>query len=1028
MRVRVMADPGRVGVLTSKTRERGGRVLRQIVFPDGTTFMAEDQIESLPDISDPIELIEMGKFGRASDLRRNLTHIRLSGRLANLIYSMDTTNTDFYPYQFKPVLKFLNTPNNGLLIADEVGLGKTIEAGLIWTELRSRFDYRRLMVLCPAMLREKWKFELYNKFGIETQVLNAEETLAVLKKSASEGPYANFSVIGSLQGLRPPKGWRRRSEEDRDNTRRVLAEFIDGLAAEEPLVDFLVIEEAHYMRNPETASADLGRLLRRVAENVVLLSATPVHLKSQDLYQLLNLVDEDTFNQPAVFDAVLEANAPLIKMRELILSEKMDPKQFTEMLREAIKHPFLNNNRQMLELLKNPPTLEQLRDPRERSQLAYKFETINLLGHVVARTRKREVTEWRVVREVVPESIPLNEVERSFYNAVTDLVRGYCARYQKHEGFLLVMPQRQIVSSMPAALQAWQSRNDSIGGEAYESADSNGDDDGEPGPIVREIVSKAFELANLAELEENDSKFERLKRIVADYLKSYPDEKIVLFSYFRPTLSYLSRRLTAEGIENIVLMGGLDQDKNAILSRFSAPDGPNVLLSSEVGSEGIDLQFARVLINYDLPWNPMRVEQRIGRIDRLGQKSPKILIWNLFAEDTIDARIYKYLFERLKIFEYALGGLESVLGDEIRKLTIDLLGGRLTPEQEEERIKDTAMALANIKQQEEHLEEESAHLVAYGDYILNQVRAAKELNRYVSGADLWAYVRDFFFEHYAGSEFRQLRSDALVFDVRLSGEAKNALDGYLRSNKLPFSTRLAQSAPGAVRCRFENKVGGDTQGREEVISQFHPLVRFVSKEVKEREEAYYPAVSLYLNRLVAQRLSPGDYVFSVQRWAVMGLQDREVIYFAAVDAVSGNILGTEEAEYLITTAAMEGSDWLEARYIIDLSRAAELTNHCLSNSEREYEAYVKQLVNENNDRADLQERTLARHLANQLEKLEAVKEGHMEHGRDSLVKATEARMVALQERVKRKQIAINERRELKHRKDDVCVGVIRITA
>lgn len=1025
--MRVIADPGRVGVLTSKTRERGGRVLRQIVFPDGTTFMAEDQIECLPDISDPVELVERGKFGRASDLRRNLTHIRLSGRLANLIYSMDTTNTDFYPYQFKPVLKFLNSPNNGLLIADEVGLGKTIEAGLIWTELRSRFDYRRFMVLCPAMLREKWKFELYNKFGIEAQVLNAEETLAVFKKSASEGPYANFAIIGSLQGLRPPKGWRRKAEGDDDNTRRVLAEFIDGLANDEPLVDFLVIEEAHYMRNPETASAELGRLLRRVAENVVLLSATPVHLKSQDLYQLLNLVDEDTFNQPAVFDAVLEANAPLIKMRELVLSERMDPKQFTEMLQEAIRHPFLRDNRQMLDLLKNPPTAEQLSDPRERSQLAYKFETINLLGHVVARTRKREVTEWRVLREVVPESIPLSDVERDFYNAVTDLVRGYCARYQKHEGFLLVMPQRQIASSMPAALHAWQSRNDSLGGEAFESVDSNGDEEDEPGPLVREIVSKAFELADLGRLEANDSKFARLKQIVTNYLKSYPDEKIVLFSYFRPTLSYLSRRLSAAGIDNIVLMGGLDQDKNAILKAFSAPDGPNVLLSSEVGSEGIDLQFARVLINYDLPWNPMRVEQRIGRIDRLGQKSPKILIWNLFAEDTIDARIYKYLFERLKIFEYALGGLETVLGDEIRKLTIDLLGGRLTPEQEEDRIKITAMALANIRQQEEHLEEESAHLVAYGDYILNQVRAAKELNRYVSGADLWAYVRDFFFEHYPGSEFRQLKNDELVFDVRLSGEAKNALDGFLRASKLPFSTRLAQSAPGAVRCRFENKVGAVVQGREEVISQFHPLVRFVSKGIREREEAYYPAVSLSLSRLIAQRLDLGDYVFSVQRWSVMGLQEREVIHFTAAEVGSGRSLDTEDAEYLVTTAAMKGTDWLEARYTVELSRAAELTNQCLLNAEKQYDAYVKQLVNENNDRADLQERTLERHLANQLEKLEAVKNGHLEHGRDSLVKATEARIAALRERVKRKLSAINERRELRNRKDDVCVGIIRVT-
>ena len=108
------------------------------------------------------------RWGHASDLRRNLTHVRLSGRLANVIYSMDVTGTDFYAYQFKPVLKLLNSATSGILVADEVGLGKTIEAGLIWTELRSRFDFRRLMVLCPAVLREKvaawsWPSDLASK-------------------------------------------------------------------------------------------------------------------------------------------------------------------------------------------------------------------------------------------------------------------------------------------------------------------------------------------------------------------------------------------------------------------------------------------------------------------------------------------------------------------------------------------------------------------------------------------------------------------------------------------------------------------------------------------------------------------------------------------------------------------------------------------------------------------------------------------------------------------------------------------------
>lgn len=149
-RVRVKADPGRIGVVTRRKREHAGTTYLQVDFHNSIPqFVLLDQLEEVSDtFDDPIELLRNGKLGRSKDLRSNLNHIRLSGRLANLIYSMETTNTDFYAYQFKPVLNFLESPSNGLLVADEVGLGKTIEAGLIWTELRSRFDTRKLLVLC----------------------------------------------------------------------------------------------------------------------------------------------------------------------------------------------------------------------------------------------------------------------------------------------------------------------------------------------------------------------------------------------------------------------------------------------------------------------------------------------------------------------------------------------------------------------------------------------------------------------------------------------------------------------------------------------------------------------------------------------------------------------------------------------------------------------------------------------------------------------------------------------------------------
>jgi superfamily II DNA or RNA helicase len=305
-RTRLKSDPGRVGVITGKTVERAGRISYQVVFPEGAQYVLESGLEIISDDEvEPLELLVQGKLGRAKDLRGNLTHIRLSGRLANLIYSMQTTNTDFYPYQFKPVLNFLDSPNNGILIADEVGLGKTIEAGLIWTELRSRFDFRKLMVLCPAMIQPKWQLELRSKFGISAEILNAKETLKWFQEFRA-GIRNDFAIVGSLQGLRPRRGWDR--DDEIANASSKLARFLRDNELEEPLVDLLIIDEAHYLRNPESMTSRLSRLLRPVAENIVLLTATPIHLKNQDLYQLLNLVDEDTFNRPDMFDGDCQLN------------------------------------------------------------------------------------------------------------------------------------------------------------------------------------------------------------------------------------------------------------------------------------------------------------------------------------------------------------------------------------------------------------------------------------------------------------------------------------------------------------------------------------------------------------------------------------------------------------------------------------------------------------------------------------------------------------------------------------------------
>jgi len=1025
-RVRLKHDPGRVGVVTGKTREIGGVRRWQVSFPRGKQYVPDDQLEVIREGGDdPIDLLARGRLGDELDLRRTITHARLTGRLADVIYSMDTTGTDFYAHQFKPVVKLMNSVGRGILIADEVGLGKTIEAGLLWTELRTRFDFRRLLVLCPAVLREKWQRELGRRFGVDADILDAQGTLERLRRADEEGQHFGFAIVASLQGLRPEKKWNERSGHETGGPASRLARFLEDHGQDDPIVDMCVIDEAHYLRNPETMTAALGRLVRAVSDYIVLLSATPIHLRSGDLHELVRLVDEDTFNRRQSFDEILEANGPLVRARDLVLRGSRDPvfrtsDKLEHELRRAHGHWLLAGSRQLRSLIEEEVWRHDFADPAVSARLADRLDRVNLLGHVVTRTRKRDIEERRVLRDVKAESIPLSPPEAEFYEAVTRVVREYCMQRGTHEGFLQVTPQRQMCSSMPAALRLWQ-QGASVG------EDENGEDPDEVmRPLRAELTARARDLGNLDDLWRNDNKYERLSAVLRRLVEQDHAEKVVVFSYFRATLHYLCERLGKDGVHVIVLHGGTP-DKDATVSRFRESRDDNVLLSSEVGSEGIDLQFAHVVINYDLPWNPMRVEQRIGRIDRLGQQAEKIHVWNLFYDETIDARIYSRLFERLEIFKGALGAIEPVLGDMVQKLTSDLFSKQLTPEEEIERIEQARMALEVRRRNEEALEGEAAGLTAYGDYILNQVKAARDLHRSISARDIQSYVIDFFQVHYQGSEFRQVSNDPMRFDVSLSLAARSDLTAYLRKKRIQASTRIAQDSVSKVRCRFENTAVPDLRGREEVISQFHPLVRFVAYRLDAPDERRWPAVAV---RVSAEGLdldlTPGRYAFSVQRWWVQGLRDMERLYYAATALdTSDGPLEPAVAERLIVAAAHEGNQWPGGRDAVGDAFGA-VTEGCIAPSDEAFRKYVGDLEGENYDRADVQERMLNNRYRNQRIQIEKMLKQYRESGKLRLVPATEGRLRMLEMRTARHRQEIDARRVLKYRNETVCVGIIEV--
>lgn len=1025
-RVRLKNDPARSGYLSGKSREgRGGRLYVQIHFPDGDQWMPEDQIEKVTGSRQgPLEQLQSGRLGRPDDLRRALTHIRLTGRLADVIYSMEVTNTDFYAYQFKPVLKMMYAPNGGILIADEVGLGKTIEAGLIWTELRARFDLRRLLVLCPAALREKWRDELADKFGVMAQICDAKGLLDVLENPQRYGH--GFAIICSQQGLRPRRNW---SDPDNKSPSALLARHLERMQEEDRSVDLLIIDEAHHLRNPETQTHAVGRLLRGVSEYAALLTATPIHNRNVDLFSLLNLLDGDTFTRKEDLAEIIAANAPLVKAREMVLSAKINAEQFGQLLSDAEGHRLLAGNRQLASLRAQDANDRALADAAHRSRIAHKLETVNLLGHSLTRMRKRDVTEWRVVREPIPEFVEMDALEAEFYDMVTNVVTAYAATRLASERFLLVTPQRQMASCMPAALARWKAAEVELSEADITDTEDDEASRNQIGPLTTILAQECSTFADVHELRAVDSKYARLVEILRALFRKDPGTKVVLFSTFRGTLSYLEGRLGEDGITSTLLQGGQRRSKQEVIEEFKEGPGSSVLLSSEVGSEGVDLQFCWVLVNYDLPWNPMRVEQRIGRIDRLGQISDKVLIWNLFYAETIDARIYQRLYEKLDLCQHALGDFDAILGDEIHKLEIDLLSGNLTADQQSQRIDQTAQALENLRNEEERLEAEATHLIAYGDYILNQVKAAQDLNRWISGDDIRAYVTDFLGSQYGSFDLLQIDTDETLFEVNLSTDAKYDLAEFIKNKRLA-PTRLTQNQSRPVRCRFQNRVQAGGREPIETISQMHSLVRFVSHKISEVAEQLRPAIACTLERAKNSDLpDKGIYLMVAALWSVEGLQAIERLVFAGVNlSTDTKILTDEQAERLLVQATVEGENWREHRAVIDAEALYDLAfDDLFGGLQERFDQYVEEIRSQNEDRVDIRSRTLERHLIHQQKMLDGVKQTHLENKRDALVRATEGRIKALHSRVHQQKEIIEMGRSIKYRNDQVCIALVNLS-
>lgn len=912
-------NPGQPGQYTGIYQKAGPHIMIQLCYHDGSTcfrplvYLEKMLNQGLSSIEDKIIA---NHFGKVRDLQRLITFEKLKGKLHAIIYSMEAAQIDFYPYQFKPVLKFIDSPTERLIIADEVGLGKTIESALIWVELQARKQAQRLLVICPKILCDKWRNELRSKFLFDARIVDFKELRSEIEELKRIGPSHSFVLIATYTGLRPSKSELNLLKKDSPDSQyncspktELLRELYYWDKDYVPF-DLVIFDEAHYMRNPATTSFHLGECLAENAGSVLLVSATPVNNSNIDLHSLLRLADKDFFETQKLFEDLLEANKPAVQAINALSQIPIDK----NMLNSAIEGMSRSN------FIKNSPLFETFQksvselDINDKSQIARCqniAEKLNLLGSYITRTRRVHVKEHRPLRKPVVLTVTYKPHELQLYNAIKSLVRARC-KYDRRPFhiFQIMGLQLRAASCLPVIAEEIRMRR--LGDSEFLLEEVFDDE------IIENNYEEPFDEIKIDELgrlldfdfESNDSKYEEFRKKIKELI---PNEKVVVFAYYRPTLSYLKRRLEEDGIPVAVIHGGVSNDERwNEIERFSDPSGPKILLSSEVGSEGIDLQFCRIIVNYDMPWNPMRLEQRIGRIDRVGQKAKKLSIINFKIKNTIEEKVYDRLHAKLMLFSNSLGDIEPIIGKEVQNLSLQLLSQELTPEEENYLIEQSERVIEERLRQINDLEESGDTLIALSDYVQQKIAEDKEKGRYIQPRELEDYLSDFFEREFQGCEINYNTPFEDCIRIRLTAEAHNSLSDFIKNDK-SIQARPFRSREFIITFKNDiiQRLSPGQKRMINFVNHLSPLIRWITKINRDRAHTFYNVSSIEIKH---NTLPIGFYCYRIERWKFIGLSIKESLEYGVMSLKDKKIFSAEESEEIIQYLIHNGKDLYEINF------------------------------------------------------------------------------------------------------------------
>lgn len=1024
-------NPGAHGVYTGRSRKAGSAIMVELKFPNGATkFRPLTVLEAInPEATKDLrDQVKDKRFGRLIDLRRLITYEKLKGTLHEVIYSMEAAQIDFYPYQFKPVLKFINSPTERLILADEVGLGKTIESGLIWMEMQARYRSNRLLVLCPKILAEKWREEFRNKFQLDARIVDFNGLKQELAELKDVGPEHPFVLIGTYTGLRPLKNERgilkTPPEEGPSNSPKTqLLRELRFWDEEYPPLDMVIFDEAHYMRNQATTTFHLGECLAANARAVLCVSATPVNNSNIDLHSLLRLVDEEFFATQASFEELINLNRPSVHASNALAQTPVDTDALEYAVEGMATSEYIKNSplfKQFLERLENL-SMANFKDAGELARCQDTAEKLNLLGGYVNRTRRVQVKENRPLRRPIVVPVEYTPQEMSLYQAILKIVRQRCKDNKKAFHVFQVMTlQLMAASCLPAFSKRILSEelfdNENLIEEALGETDFD--------DAVVDSIGDVIQLRDLLDydFERNDSKFDQLLGVI----KGQPDEKIIIFAYYRPTLAYLRRRLIENGEKVAIIHGGVDIDKRwKELDRFKSSNGPRILLASEVGSEGIDLQFCRILVNYDLPWNPMRVEQRIGRIDRVGQKAGSLSIINFKVAGTIEERIHERLHEKLEAFSSSLGDLDEVIGEEVKKLTISLLSDELTPEEEQKKITQTQQAIETKLNLMRELEESGDALVALSDYVQKKVEEDRGRGRYIQSSELESYVSNFFEGHFKGTEINYNTPTSGCLKIRFSDDARASLGDFMHGDQSLSARPFRQREVNITFSREVMQRLTKEQSRKVFfVNHLSPLIRWITKIHKDKDHEFHKLAAI---QGTSNILNQGVYLYRVERWIIKGINNIEKLAYGFVNINTGKCYSSYESEVFFQSIINDGVDWDYREY--DEKKVLSCFDAIEKFMQEQFDAEVMQFEVENENTLQTKSKRVSAIFNRRIEQDERRLETLLNARREERVlRMARGRLEKAKENKAQKISALNDSAVILPETEPVAVGVVLIEA